>query len=93
MFLVFRPDATLEGSPDVDIPSHGARGPGHVAFAMRERDVDRARSELEAKGVEIERDLHWPSGGRSLYFRDPAGNSIELVTPRLWDIDEGDVFD
>lgn len=25
-------------------------------------------------------------GGRSLYFSDPAGNSVELTTPQLWNI-------
>ncbi|MGN6582964.1 MAG: glyoxalase/bleomycin resistance/extradiol dioxygenase family protein, partial [Rhizobiaceae bacterium] len=24
------------------------------------------------------------SGGRSIYFRDPAGNSIEFAEPRIW---------
>jgi hypothetical protein len=27
----------------------------------------------------------WPNGALSIYFRDPAGNSIELVTPNIWD--------
>ena len=26
----------------------------------------------------------WPNGARSLYFRDPAGNSVEIAEPRLW---------
>jgi hypothetical protein len=32
----------------------------------------------------IEKEFGWPRGGRSIYFRDPAGNSVELVTPGLW---------
>jgi catechol 2,3-dioxygenase-like lactoylglutathione lyase family enzyme len=29
-----------------------------------------------------------PRGGRSFYFRDPAGNSLELATPRIWGLPE-----
>ena len=34
-------------------------------------------------GVEIEKDLRRDQG-RSLYFRDPAGNSVELVDGDIW---------
>jgi catechol 2,3-dioxygenase-like lactoylglutathione lyase family enzyme len=34
--------------------------------------------------VDIEAEVVWPTGGRSLYFRDPAGNSIELITRGSW---------
>jgi hypothetical protein len=27
----------------------------------------------------------WPRGGMSLYVRDPAGNCVELASPRLWE--------
>jgi catechol 2,3-dioxygenase-like lactoylglutathione lyase family enzyme len=27
----------------------------------------------------------WPRGGRSVYFRDPDGHSVELATPGLWE--------
>ena len=40
----------------------------------------------------IEQEVDWPRGGRSFYFRDPAGNSLELATPRIWglpDVDGG----
>ena len=42
------------------------------------------RAWLREQGVEIEREVGWPGGGLSLYFRDPAGNSLELATPTLW---------
>ena len=35
-------------------------------------------------GVTIEADFDWPDGGRSIYFRDPAGNCLEFAEPRIW---------
>jgi catechol-2,3-dioxygenase len=42
------------------------------------------REHLHAHNVPVEAEVQWPGGGASLYVRDPAGNSIELVTPELW---------
>jgi catechol 2,3-dioxygenase-like lactoylglutathione lyase family enzyme len=90
VFLVFDPVKT--SAAEGEIPSHGARGAGHVCFAMRGEEVDDWRHHLEERGVEIERDHTWPGGGRSLYFRDPAGNSVELGTPGIWRISEAEAF-
>jgi len=89
MLLVFDPDNTstqeseVNGSP---IPLHGATGAGHVAFRATEEELPRWRAHLEARGVEIESQVEWPNGGRSIYFRDPAGNSVEIATPELWEV-------
>ena len=87
MLLLFNPHES--GKADSGFPPHGAIGPGHVAFAVRESDLAQWRERLETTGVTIEKTIDWPGGGRSLYFRDPAGNSLELATPRIWNIDEG----
>ena len=42
-----------------------------------------------ATEVPIELETDWPRGGHSLYFRDPAGNSVELITPGLWGLASG----
>ncbi len=82
MLLVFDPDATLKGD---GVPPHGARGPGHVALDVPDLEMLEAwRSRLTEAGVEVEAEVEWPSGGRSLYFRDPAGNSLELITQGSW---------
>ncbi|MGH2514363.1 MAG: VOC family protein [Ktedonobacterales bacterium] len=86
MFLLFNPAATERATGP--IPSHGARGPGHVAFAIRHDEVSAWRAHLQERGVAVEADVTWPSGGISLYFRDPAGNSIELTSPRIWNLPE-----
>jgi len=41
---------------------------------------------LEAKKIAIESEFEWPQGGRSIYIRDPSGNSIEFAEPRIWGI-------
>ncbi len=43
---------------------------------------------LESQGVEIEKDMLWPNGARSIYFRDPAGNCLELASPLVWGMEE-----
>jgi len=81
MLLVFNPErASKPGRP---APSHGALGAGHVAFAVRRGQIDDFEATLRENGVEIEKDLR-RNQGRSLYFRDPAGNSVELVDGDIW---------
>ena len=81
MLLLFNPD---QSSQPGEIPPHGTHGAGHVAFAAQESELPAWRKHLEAHGVPIERLHSWPGGGHSLYFRDPAGNSLELATPTIW---------
>ncbi len=91
VFLVFNPEQTEAESSlvgGVPVPRHGARGPGHMAFAIPEAEVEAWRARLAASGVAVEAEIRWPGGGHSLYLRDPAGNSVELATPRLWGLPE-----
>lgn len=88
MFLLFNPQTTIQpGNSSSGVPTHGAHGPGHVAFAMRDAEVDAWREHLKKNGVEIEKEMSWPGGGHSIYFRDPAGNSVELATPKVWGLE------
>ena len=89
MLLIFNPAATLK-APDgpLPVPPHGAEGQGHVCFAARGADgIEAWRRHLSGMGVAIESDFEWPQGGRSIYFRDPAGNSVEVAEPRIWGFD------
>jgi catechol 2,3-dioxygenase-like lactoylglutathione lyase family enzyme len=88
VFLVFNPEVTRIEDPDLGVPAHGAVAAGHVCFTMKENKIDSWRSKLSDEGVPIERELTWPSGGFSLYFRDPAGNSVELATRKTWNLAE-----
>jgi catechol 2,3-dioxygenase-like lactoylglutathione lyase family enzyme len=87
MVLIFNPEHTSAVRTSVagaELPLHGTRGAGHLAFAVEESDIAAWRSHLEHRGVEIESEVRWPQGGTSLYVRDPAGNSVELVSPSVW---------
>jgi catechol 2,3-dioxygenase-like lactoylglutathione lyase family enzyme len=86
VLLAFLPDATLKGDP---LPAHGAKGPGHFALGVEAVTLDAWRQKLRENGVVIEKEVDWPAGGQSVYFRDPAGNSVELVTPGIWGLPSG----
>ncbi|MGH8094689.1 MAG: VOC family protein [Chthoniobacterales bacterium] len=82
VLLVFDPARTRV--PDAGVPPHGASGEGHIAFVIEDSEVEPWRSRLTELGVAIEAEVDWPAGGRSLYFRDPARNVVELAPPTLW---------
>lgn len=85
MLLVFDPRRTRE--PTGEVPPHGATGPGHVAFAVAPEELGSWRSRLQSAGVPVEAEVVWPGGGRSIYLRDPAGNSVELANPTIWTLE------
>ncbi len=82
MLLLFNPAHTDHG--DDEIPHHGARGSGHVAFGVEADELPAWRAWFAAEGVPIESEVEWPNGALSVYFRDPADNCLELATPSLW---------
>lgn len=83
MLLIF--DAAATRAVGGDVPAHGAEGPGHVALDVPDLQALEAwRGHLRAVGVAIEHEQAWPTGGRSLYFRDPSGNSLEIISRGSW---------
>jgi catechol 2,3-dioxygenase-like lactoylglutathione lyase family enzyme len=86
VLLIFNPAATRlpARAGSLPVPSHGATGPGHLCFRAAAPEIDRWRQRLAGAGVAVEADFQWPGGGRSIYFRDPAGNSLEFAEPRIW---------
>ena len=90
MLLIFNYEATVvppARDAQLPVPPHGARGPGHVCFRASRDEIETWRAHLLGKSVAIEADFEWPGGGRSIYFRDPAGNCLEFAEPRIWGID------
>lgn len=87
MFLLFNPQHTAVKVTDVagvPMPLHGTTGSGHVAFRASDEEIDRWKRRLPDHAVEIESEIIWPEGGRSIFFRDPAGNCLEFTTPVTW---------
>jgi catechol 2,3-dioxygenase-like lactoylglutathione lyase family enzyme len=71
-------------TPGGRIPAHDGSGPTHIAFAIDVGDFEEWERRLGELGIEIESKVTWGRGGRSLYFRDPEGRSVELATPGTW---------
>ncbi len=90
VLLIFNPGATEKADPAsrFPVPPHGAHGPGHMCFRVRGERLEAMAEHLKAAGVTIEADFRWPNGARSLYFRDPAGNSLECAEPAIWNMEE-----
>ncbi|MEM6496894.1 MAG: VOC family protein [Pseudomonadota bacterium] len=89
VLLLFNPEATrvpAKGAAIV-VPTHGAVGEGHICFRANSDEIESWRKLLVDKGVTIEADFEWPQGGRSIYFRDPSGNSLEFAEPRIWGLE------
>ncbi|MCO6432549.1 MAG: VOC family protein [Deltaproteobacteria bacterium] len=87
MLLIFNPTATKEAELSVGpspIPGHGTTGEGHLAFAVSRTDLEAWRKRLAQYKLKIESEVSWPNGGRSVYFRDPANNSIEIASADIW---------
>lgn len=87
MLLIFNPAATEGQSGEKVPPPHGSHGPGHVCFRANAGELEAWRGHFAKSGIAIERELAWPAGGRSLYIRDPAGNSVEFAEPRIWKLE------
>ena len=87
MLLLFNAEATRHTpAPDarLPVPPHGTVGPGHLCFSATPEELDRWKTRLASHGVAIEAEFEWPQGGRSIYLRDPSGNSLEFAEPKIW---------
>ena len=69
------------GTPDTD-----ATGSIHVAFGIARSGLTAWEQWLRREGVAIERRKTWKYGAQALYFRDPDGHLLEVVTPGVWSI-------
>jgi len=95
VLLLFDAAATREPPAPgarLPVPPHGTVGQGHLCFAASGDEIERWKALLTEKGVIVEADFEWPAkpgqerGGRSIYFRDPSGNSLEFAEPKIWNL-------
>jgi catechol 2,3-dioxygenase-like lactoylglutathione lyase family enzyme len=78
VLLLFKKGAT---------PDTGAAGAIHVAFGIARSDLTTWEHWLEEEqGISIELRKTWEYGAVALYFRDPDGHLLEVVTPGVWSI-------
>ena len=86
VLLLFVRGSDPEGTilPFGTIPAHGTSGQAHLGFGVPATSMSAWRERLERKGIPIESSLSWPEGGASIYFRDPDGHLLELLTPGVW---------
>jgi catechol 2,3-dioxygenase-like lactoylglutathione lyase family enzyme len=82
VLLIFDPARSSQDGRMV--PAHGAVGAGHLAFGVDSGELAGWRHRLSELGVALEQEQRWGDRGTSLYFRDPAGNSVELVEGEIW---------
>jgi catechol 2,3-dioxygenase-like lactoylglutathione lyase family enzyme len=83
VLLCFNPeDSRTKESP----PAHYANGPQHLAFEVPLAEYEKHKNRLIRKNIEIIDEVTWRSGRKSFYFKDPAGNVLEVVPDSgVWD--------
>ncbi len=86
ILLLFRRGGSVEPSvmPGGVIPPHDGHGTLHLCFAVPLAELGAWERHLGALGIAIESRVTQSFGGRSLYFRDPDGHSLEVAGPGLW---------
>jgi catechol 2,3-dioxygenase-like lactoylglutathione lyase family enzyme len=63
---------------------HGAVGSGHACFLVSPESYAEWKDHLPARGITIDHEATWDAGARSFYFRDPAGNLLEIADRDMW---------
>ena len=88
MLLIFDPLRTSVNNGG--LPTHGAMTPPssiHFAMEIEVKEYPICKEELERNGIAIEKEVDWDGKTKSLYFRDPAGNLVELITSGGWPVE------
>ena len=86
VLLLFVEGSDPDGSvlPFGRIPPHGTTGSSHIGFRISEESLPEWRAQLAKQAIAIESEFQWPAGGTSVYFRDPDGHLLELLSPGVW---------
>jgi catechol 2,3-dioxygenase-like lactoylglutathione lyase family enzyme len=66
------------------IADHGSVGAGHACLVATGPGYERWKRRLTEHGVQITHEHEWKGGRRSFYFKDPAGNLLEIADGDLW---------
>lgn len=68
------------------VPPHDGEGPVHLGFSVNTGSLEAWENRLKTHQVTIESRMTWERGGASIYFRDPDGHLLELLSPGVWAI-------
>lgn len=68
---------------ETETPLHGASGPVHAAFLVPPDEYAAWKRHLAERGVPLVEEVARDSA-RSAYFRDPAGNLLEIADADPW---------
>ena len=88
VLLIFDPLRTSINNDK--LPTHGAMTPPssiHFAMEIEEQEYQPCKELLARNGIVIEKEIKWNSNTKSLYFRDPSGNLVELITRGGWPVE------
>jgi catechol 2,3-dioxygenase-like lactoylglutathione lyase family enzyme len=87
VLLLFVVGKSSQGShiPGGFIPPHDAQGQIHMGIGIPADALDAWIERLGAREIAIESRVRGPFGGTSIYFRDPDGHALELLTPGIWE--------
>ena len=88
ILILFRRGSDPHGTvlPFGKIPPHGSNGQAHVGFRIPRESLAAWQALLAERGIPVESSFTWLTGGTSVYFRDPDGHLLELLTPGVWPI-------
>jgi hypothetical protein len=92
--MALRPDpesilAADGGTLELAVGGDPAHRTGHFALGVEAKPSMPGGSCCKATAPASRKQLHGRKGGRSNSFRDPAGNSVEQVTPEVWGVPRG----
>ncbi|HSF49221.1 MAG TPA: VOC family protein [Nitrososphaeraceae archaeon] len=88
MLLIFNPENTLNNSNSI-FPIHGAMTTPsilHFAFEIKKDDYENWKNLLQMKKISIDKELEMRNS-KSIYFHDPSGNIVELITDNFWPVE------
>ena len=77
VLLLFKKGATADTDASCAI---------HIAFGIARSDLPAWERWLKEQDISIEMRKTWKYGGEALFFRDPDGHLLEVVTPGVWNI-------
>lgn len=88
MLLIFDPLRTKTNNGS--LPAHGTPTPPssiHFAMEIEKQEYHACKQLLMDNNIAIEKEVNWNNDAKSIYFRDPAGNLVELITPGGWPVE------